>query len=213
MGVMPKHSKIYFYKLTADAGAAPCVTRGLLSLAICKPMIRNTGAIGDIIFGFAANSLSRDNRLIYVARITDKLFDGAYYISTRYSRREDCIYERKNGRFARRNGAKYHDMPRDLVHDLGTPPSYTRANVLLSTDFRYFGKVGTDKYKSKFPRVKRAIELLGRGYRNHQNAALRRELLAMANWIWRSTAKKKIAQPTSASSPRICHRSGPCRIV
>lgn len=33
--------KIYFYKLTADNGGAPCVQDGLLSLAICKPMIRD----------------------------------------------------------------------------------------------------------------------------------------------------------------------------
>jgi hypothetical protein len=31
-----------FYKLTADNGGAPCVRYGLLSLAICKPMIRKT---------------------------------------------------------------------------------------------------------------------------------------------------------------------------
>jgi hypothetical protein len=31
--------RIYFYKLTADNGGAPCVEDGLLSLAICKPAI------------------------------------------------------------------------------------------------------------------------------------------------------------------------------
>jgi Nucleotide modification associated domain 2 len=41
----------YFYKLTADNGGAPCVRYGLLSLAICKPMIRKTAKEGDLIFG------------------------------------------------------------------------------------------------------------------------------------------------------------------
>jgi hypothetical protein len=72
-------SKIYFYKLIADNGGAPCVTNDLLSLAICKPMTRKTAEIGDLIFGFAANSLNPDNRLIYVSRVTDKRCDGKYF--------------------------------------------------------------------------------------------------------------------------------------
>lgn len=205
---------MYFYKLVADSGGAPCVRRGVLSLAICKPMIRKTAGIGDLIFGFTANSLSADNRLIYVARISDKLSGGAYYMSDQYSRREDCIYEFKNGRFARRKGAKHHLGAGDLVHDLGRPPNYVRANVLLSTDFRYFGRAGTAEYKSKFPRVKYAVELLGRGHRVHHNRAeLRNQLLAMADWIWCSSTEKVIGSPTSASSHRICHREGSCGIA
>ena len=221
---MVEAQKIYFYKLTADNGGAPCLQRErrarrrqaphyLLSLAICKPMIRKTAAAGDVIFGFAANSLSRDNRLIYVARITDKLSDGAYYtLKNRYARREDCIYELKNGRFKWRNTAKHHQA-KDLEHDLGKHPSYPRANVLLSRDFRYFGKVGTSEYKSKFPRVKRAVERLTQGARVHHNAELRDQLLAMMDWIWRSTTKKKVGPPTSAPSRLICHRSGPCGVT
>jgi Nucleotide modification associated domain 2 len=48
---------MYYYKLTNDDGGAPCVQGDLLSLAICKPMIRSTARPGDLIFGFAANSL------------------------------------------------------------------------------------------------------------------------------------------------------------
>jgi Nucleotide modification associated domain 2 len=196
--------------LVADSGGAPCVRRGMLSLAICKPMIRETAGIGDLIFGFAANSLSPDNRLIYVTRITDKLSSGKYYMSDQYSRREDCIYEFKNARFVRRRGAKHHHRAEDLVHDLGSPPDYPRANVLLSTDFRYFGRAGTAEYKSKFSRVKSAVELLGRGHRvHHHSAELRDQLLAMADWIWCSATEKVIGPPTNAPSERICHREGP----
>jgi hypothetical protein len=72
--------RIYFYKLTADNGGAPCVEDGLLSLAICKPAIRSTARCGDVIFGFAANSLHPDNRLIYIARVTEKSKDGLYFL-------------------------------------------------------------------------------------------------------------------------------------
>lgn len=43
--------KFYFYKLTVDAGAAPCVQRDLLSLAICGPVIRSTAEQGSLISG------------------------------------------------------------------------------------------------------------------------------------------------------------------
>ena len=202
----------YLYKLTVDDGGAPCVHRGLLSLAICKPMIRKTAVIGDVIFGFAAKSLSSNNRLIYVARITDRLTDGIYYKSRRYFRREDCIYQFKDRRFSWRSRAKHHGSAH-LIHDLGRPPSYPRTNVLLSKDFRYFGRAGTDEYKWRFPLIKNAVERLGQGLRVHHDPALRRQLLAMADWVFRSTAKKKIGEPTSAPSGQTCHRIGPCRIV
>src|SRR6266436_4190470 len=72
-----------------------------------------------------------------------------------------------------------------------------------------FGKLGTDKYKSKFRLVKDAVEHLGRSQRVHHNPALRDELLAMADWIWQSQSRKKIGEPTTAPSRRICHRWGP----
>ena len=40
--------RIYFYKLTTDNGGAPCVQDNLLSLAICKPMIRMAAQVGDL---------------------------------------------------------------------------------------------------------------------------------------------------------------------
>ena len=90
---------IYFYKLTVDDGGAPCVQDGLLSLAICKPMIRAGAELGDLIFGFAANSLHHDNRLIYIARVTGKVAKGDYYTDPRFARRADCIYARRGDEF------------------------------------------------------------------------------------------------------------------
>ena len=206
-------SRIYVYKLTADNGGAPCIEDGLLSLAICKPMIRRMADKGDLIFGFAANSLHRDNRLIYVARITKKLSDGQYYQDSRYRRRRDCIYRFEEGRFVPRKNARYHLRPEDLPHDLGEPPRYTRANVLLSTDFRYFGGSGSDDYKGKFKLVSEAIQGLGRGHRVHYDRRLYDELHRMARWIWTSTEHKVIGSPSSEPSGSVCQRGGSCAIV
>lgn len=205
-------NRIYFYKLTADSGGAPCVRRGLLSLAICKPMIRKTAREGDLIFGFAANSLHPDNRLIYAAYVTKKLSGGDYYKSSRYIRRPDCIYRLSGTHFVWKKKSKYHG-PESVKHDLGDHPNYPRANVLLSRDFRYFGIEGTAQYKSRFPRVRRAVERLGQGSRVCHNEELRRELNNMADWLWQNANRKIMGQPTSAPSRQICLRGGSCGVV
>lgn len=203
--------RIYFYKLTTDNGGAPCVTPGLLSLAICKPMIRSTAETGDLIFGFAARSLDRNNRLIYIAEITEKLRDGRYFKDRRFSRRGDCIYEwrRREQGFAWRRGAQHHG-PNDLIHDLGARPYYQKANVLLSTNFRYFGATGTDQYKSRYPCVARAVEELGRGHRVWRDEELYNELDALKREAWESAAVMMAGNSTSRPQQGVCHRSTSC---
>ncbi|MEY9403663.1 hypothetical protein ABIF79_010038 [Bradyrhizobium japonicum] len=205
--------RVYFYKLTVDSGAAPCVKNGILSLAICKPTIRATAQVGDLIFGFAANSLYSDNRLIYAARVTQALHEGRYFVDERYASRDDCIYYLKQGRFQRRKDAKFHDKPTDLRHDLGDFPDYLRANVLLSNDFRYFGNAATDIYKARFPTVASAVTELGRGQRVRLEPALRLEFEKMKNWIWIRTPQKVVGRPSNASRPGVCHRTKSCHMV
>jgi hypothetical protein len=205
--------RIYYYKLTHDGGAAPCIQRGELSLAICKPMIRGGAEIDDLIFGFTANSLDMQNRLIYAAIITKKLPKGEYYDGDKYTSRDDCIYEFRKGRYVRRKNAKFHDNPGDLRHDLGEHPEYRRANVLLSTDFRYFGTNGTNEYKSKYELVRKAIESLGRGQRVNLAPELRAQFLAMKKWLWSKSESKVLGQPTEAPSGRSCHRARSCGVV
>jgi hypothetical protein len=205
-------SRVYLYKLVTDNGGAPCIYRGKLSLAICKPMMRSKAKVGDLVFGFAANSLDKTNRLIYAAHVTKKLSNGRYFKDKRYFKRGDCIYKFAAGRFRWKKGAQHHG-PKDRFHDLGSYPKYMRASVLMSSDFRYFGKAGNDKYKMCFPRVKRAVEQLGRGHRVRHSAALQDELFAMGDWVWHSTRKKVLGPPTHARSRDVCHRRGSCAAV
>ena len=202
-------NNIFFYKLTNDSNGAPCVQGGLLSLAICKPMIRRSACEGDLIFGFAADSLRRDNALIYVARITKKLGDGQYYTDRKYTSRPDCIYRREGDRFVRRKSAKYH-RARDLKHDIGKHPGYPRANVLLSRDFRYFGIAGNDEYKRRYPLLKCAVEHLKRGHRVRLTNEMRSELFKLAKWIWRNQRRKVLGGPTNAPQRGACLRGGTC---
>jgi len=205
-------SKSFFYKLSADTNGAPCVDDALLTLAICKPMIRSVAKPGDLIFGFAANSLHPDNRLIYIARVTAKLCNGEYYKSKRFRKRGDCIYRRRGKRFFWSPGSLHHG-PHHVIHDLGKPLKYLRANVLLSNDFRYFGGNGSAAYKSRYPRIKRAIKKLGRGHRVNLGQELLRQLHALQERTWKETKRMVAGKPTSAPNPRLCYRSRSCGIV
>jgi hypothetical protein len=175
-------SRLYFYKLTTNNNGAPCVADGLLTLAICKPTIRKTASVGDVLIGFAGSTLHRDNRLIYVGRVTEKLVDGDYFKDGRFGQRPDCIYAWRNNRFVVRADARYHGSPEGLVHDLGLSPGYLRANTLLSREFRYFGADGSDAYKGNFSRVAKAVSVLARGHRVNHGDALHRELEALVEW-------------------------------
>jgi hypothetical protein len=58
---------IYLYKMTRDSGCAPCVDNDILSLAICKPVIRRVAKEGDIIFGFGAANMQA--KLVYIKTV------------------------------------------------------------------------------------------------------------------------------------------------
>jgi len=201
----------YFYKLTVDDGGAPCIQDGILSLAICKPMIRSSAEVGDVIFGFAANSLHPDNRLIYIAKITDRL-DGTYYREPQYSSRADCIYEWRGETFHVRPRAQFHTVEKDhLTHDLGRGPSFPRARVLLSDDFRYFGGSLPEHYKKQFPAIGRAIRGLRQGHRVHHSSELIRELQGLLEETW--LKKQPDVKPSQIPHDNISHRTGGCGIA
>jgi hypothetical protein len=177
--------------MTVDNGGAPCVQNELLSLAICKPIVRRVAPEESVIIGFAGDGLDskgyRDNCVVYAAVITKKLEHGSYYTDPGYTERRDCIYER-NGHFQRRSDALYHPRPRDIVHDLGEPPAYGDANVLLSegeVNFRYFRNRCPVLYKDEFLRVKEEVENLTRGHRVNHDPALYAELVRLKERLWK----------------------------
>jgi hypothetical protein len=206
-------SKYYFYKLTHDNGGAPCIDGNLLSLAICKPMIRSTAEVDNIILGFAANSLHSNNRLLYVARVTKKLVGGDYFKSAAYRHRADCIYFWRSGRYHVRPNAQYHGSIADLHHDLGKHAAYGRTNTLLSTKFCYFGVNGSAAYKSKFPAVAQAIARLKQGHRVSHDSKLLRELAQLANSSCSFTQAQLLGEPSQLPQRGVSLRGGACGIA
>lgn len=200
----PHMARIYFYKMTTDDGGAPHVKDDVLSLAICKPMIRRTAQPGDVIMGFAASVMDPNNRLIYVARVGERLRGHDYY-TAKYVTRGDCIYERRGERFERRDDALYHKEPGDLRHDLGEEPTYPKASVLLCREFAYFGASGNDAYKVACPSIGRALHKLGRGHRVEHAAELRSDLERLASDVLSAMPRVR-GKPTSGPGCGVCRR-------
>jgi len=196
---------LYLYKLVADGGGAPCVWRGLLSLAICKPKIRKNAAKGDIIFGVGGKNYGQ--RLIYIAKVTAKLDKGDYYRKRQYAKRPDCIYRNVEGRAQLKPQARYHNQSDQRRKDVGT--TFENAYVLLSSDFRYFGRKGTDDYKRDFPAIAALVKGLRRGHRVNHSTKVRRELLELKKRVWRKHRPMKIGTPTDTDRTRLCNSDSP----
>jgi hypothetical protein len=197
--------KIFVYKMVVDNGGAPCVTSNLLSLAICKPKIRKAAGLGALIFGFGGKKY--EERLIYIARVTDQLAGEDYYRLRKFARRPDCIYKNVNGKAELKKSAKFHTNSDHRTRDVGL--KFENAFVLLSRDFRYFGKQGATDYKNNCPNLKKLIEGLKQGHRNHLNPELRNELLELKDKMWKKNTRMKIGIPTDANLKLSCNADCP----
>lgn len=145
--------RLFAYKQTHDTGFAPNPFHGLCTLATCKPKIREHKRVGDWIAGFTSVQLTKgrggvgEEMLIYLMRVTEKLSLEQYFADPRFSAKKpshpddasapclasvgDNIYEMCDGQWIQHpnRSHKPHDIPKDTGGK----------NVLISTDFWYFG--------------------------------------------------------------------------
>jgi hypothetical protein len=201
---LPRH---FVYKMTTDNGGAPCADDGLLTLAICKPVIRSSADICDWIYGFGGERL--EGRLIYIAEVNYKLENGFYYRRQKYAKRPDCIYryDVKNGRFVRKGSAIYHEGTDNLKRDVGEHPDYRKANVLLSCDFRYLGNEGKTvaEMKGEYHGLRILLDNLKRGHRVNHDRALVEELKKLREEVWcKYRDIKKVGNPSHEDPSELC---------
>lgn len=134
--------KIMSYIITHDYGFAPNPYGGFLTLATCKPKIRNSAKIGDILVGIGSSTGAYKNRLIYAAQVSNVVDMNEYFENPIYQvkktsdenisrRRGDNIYYQENGTWIQLNNP-FHDEG-NMSHDLNS------TNVLICEDFWYFG--------------------------------------------------------------------------
>ena len=127
---MDRKPCIWSYVVVHDGGSAPCVDNNILTLCICKPLIRRGANIGDWIVGFAKKKMGT-NLIIYVAEITEKISMEAYFSDAKP--RLDKIYNLENGNLVH-YGGEIHNTPKNWRTDL------SGKYCLISKNFWYFGK-------------------------------------------------------------------------
>lgn len=153
---------MYSYKMTNDVGFAPNPFHRVLTLATCKPQIRATKKLGDIIAGFTSKTLNGDRvgfeRLVFIMKVTSIIDYDSYYSDQRFKlkkpksgdgigMRGDNIYYRENGIY-KQAITYFHRSEREMAHDLGSD------RVLVSNDFFYFGRaaIPVDRFGINIPK-------------------------------------------------------------
>ena len=145
--------KIRTYKMTDATGFAPNHDGGILTLATCKPGIREKAEVGKWVAGFTSKRLNNDEvgkeRLVYLMKVTEKMTFAEYWEKYPQKRPEhsklgDNIYFWDGNDYQQTDKASEHKeewlQKRDKSSD----------KVLISTEFRYFGKenpLDISKYK------------------------------------------------------------------
>ncbi|MDD2708640.1 MAG: hypothetical protein PHV34_11585 [Verrucomicrobiae bacterium] len=193
--------KFYVYKMVCDNGGAPCVypqnsANAVLSLSICKPMIRSSACKGDWLFGFGGKKLG--GRLIYIAEVDEVLKGGEYYRNPKYMIRPDCIYQKEGVNYSWKKGSDFHKNGSNIDHDLGKFPERKRAIALLINNFRYFGEENTLNWQEKYDHLKTMLDDLKQGHRVNHSTEVESDLNKLKDAIWRQYPdEKQLGLPTN----------------
>lgn len=112
-------NRIWRYVVATDSGYAPCASHGLLTLCICKPVIRRNAEVGDWVIGFMPKRFGT-GRIVWAGRVAEAIPMGRYCM--RYPRRPDAIYRlaghRIDGReILKHSGAKVHNSKEAQARD------------------------------------------------------------------------------------------------
>jgi len=160
--------KLYAYVMTDDSGTAPCVDKGVFTLACCKPNIRRCAKEKDWIVGLAGEKLKQtsgiDNvgKIVFVAEVTRKLSWADYGKREEFEGRLDNMYylDEQSNEFKRKMDVKQlHDnMQKDVEND-----------VLISDhgNFQYFGRNAISCPKGFETIISERIRN-GKGQQNHK---------------------------------------------
>lgn len=83
--------RLFAYKMTHDSGFAPNPFWGYLTLATCKPKIREHKRPGDWIAGFTSKTLCGDwvgdERLVFLMQVDEKVALADYFEDVRFESR------------------------------------------------------------------------------------------------------------------------------
>lgn len=78
---------VYSYIVTHDSGFAPNPFHGVLTLACCKPAIRTSAGVGDIIVGLSR----RSERVVYAMGVAKAMTFAEYWAAPRFAAKKPAM--------------------------------------------------------------------------------------------------------------------------
>lgn len=150
--------KLYSYIITRDFGFAPNPFYSYCTLATCKPRIRRTASIGDIVVGVGSGAQNSPlkNKLVYVMIVQEKMTYDDYWTDDRFQCKKpimsgslmqmygDNIYhtDSNSGSMVQENSHHSYDEGQTNYNNYNrdVPGQY----VLISQEYWYWGGVGID---------------------------------------------------------------------
>ncbi|GHV04961.1 hypothetical protein AGMMS50229_07260 [Campylobacterota bacterium] len=163
---MQETNRLFSYKMKADTGFAPNPFGGFLTLATCKPYIRESKNVDDWIAGFTSVELNNKYNqkqmsihggayiprpreaklLIYLMQVTKKITFEEYWKNKKYQNRKpnvdsEIFIERKGDNIYKplSNGA--YEQVLNMDHDEKDREHDLKSiYILISNRFYYFGR-------------------------------------------------------------------------
>jgi len=191
--------QLFTYKVTYDTGFAPNPFFGVLTLATCKPIIRKTAQIGDLIIGYTAktgkNMRGKSERVLYIAQVSEKLRMEEYFKDKRFEIKKP---QWKSNSLIFRNGDNCYELDEkegkwkqlacqhsefDIEHDTGGK------YVLICKDYIYFGKSAIETPEELVPTIP------DRGHRSKSNDSFIQKALDFFQELKKKYTKKIIDRP------------------
>ena len=142
---------LFTYTVSKDYGFAPNPFWATCTLACCKPGIRKSAEIGDLIVGFGGADNKLVGKVIYAMVVKDFMTFREYWDDKRFQVKKPNIYgspkgffgdniyrwDKHTGQYQQENS--HHSMddgstnPKNLKRDTGVD------RILIASDYVYFG--------------------------------------------------------------------------
>lgn len=151
--MLEQNPALYSYVITRDYGFAPNPFGHYCTLATCKPDIRRTAVKGDWLIGTGSKSkkVNMGDRLIYAMKIEEVISFEDYWNDPRFQYKKPIMNGSKKQNYGDNiyrfdpETKKYfqinshHSLADGTTNILNLKRDTRGKNVLISTDFWYFG--------------------------------------------------------------------------
>lgn len=131
--------RVWSYVITTDRGAAPNFERPAVTLTVCKPRIRRSARVGDLVMAFNGKRLSdKPHSLRWAGVVSEVLPLEHYWADDRFrGKRPDRSSVPDN--IYRLDGSKWRQVPNTTHGDDHVATDLSGRNALVFGEAWYFG--------------------------------------------------------------------------